>query len=429
MKRRLLFSLVGLLFLSASTFPALAADLADGFYTTGYIRTGVYTKPSGLTTGGYTLGGDLQKFRLGNEGDNYFEIGIGVKHKIGDAEWGCLFMPAYWSGDGDSWGEIGVRQLYLYISDLSFAPGATFWVGPRYHRLVDFHIVDHFLITDDEGNNLGAGVDDINVGLGKLNVSVYSSNGLENNHNGADVVRVNDASRVNVQWHDIPVNPGGKLTVTGAVIDGTFDQGSSGGALGLWHSQKFSKELTNNFFLQGSTGHANIEGGFYNLDSRSSSTDGSDCSLVSTATSPDGSTQFCSNKGADHQYRIADGFNWQYGPFGGQALVGYQTVKLDDGVETKDFSLGGRASYAITDNFKMLLEASYTSRDKDGMDTQRLTKVTFAPTLALKPGFWARPELRFYISRVDWNDAAAADFGDGTKTSATLFGIQLETWW
>ena len=71
----------------------------------------------------------------------------------------------------------------------------------------------------------------------------------------------------------------------------------------------------------------------------------------------------------------------------------------------------------------------------DGAGTQRLTKLTLAPTWSTGPGFWDRPELRLYVTRARWNDAANAGAGAGGltglgngATSGTSWGVQLETW-
>jgi maltoporin len=102
-------------------------------------------------------------------------------------------------------------------------------------------------------------------------------------------------------------------------------------------------------------------------------------------------------------------------------------------VETKDFSLGGRVSYAFSKNFKLLGEVGTTTRKVEGSPQQRLNKVTIAPTLSVGEGFWERPELRFYVTRANWNTAAAvanaATFGKGGKTARTLVGVQYEIWW
>jgi maltoporin len=187
------------------------------------------------------------------------------------------------------------------------------------------------------------------------------------------------------------------------------------------------KGLTNSLFLQTSSGYAALNGQFNNFYN------------VYT-----GSTVQEYGKKSN---RIADSINWQSGRFGGQAIVGYQTTKPDNSsVTTKDTSLGGRISYAYTNNFKMLVEAGTTSRKfSDNTAAQRLNKLTIAPTIALSPDFWSRPELRFYVTRANWNAAAATansattdaagvsqantGFGANGRTSQTLAGVQYEVWW
>ena len=203
--------------------------------------------------------------------------------------------------------------------------------------------------------------------------------------------------------------------MTATAVTGDFLYGGKGLGLSLVHNQKdfVMAGLKNSLFLQVATGHAGLNGQFYNLGDNGADAPGA------------------------KSWRIVESVNWQSGPLGGQALVAYQSSKADggptDGVSTKDFSLGGRVSYALGKNFKLLGEAGTTSRKIDGQEGQRLSKLTFAPTLTLGPDFWSRPELRLYVTRVNWNNAAAAanasSFGAGGRTSNTLFGAQIEAWW
>jgi len=164
--------------------------------------------------------------------------------------------------------------------------------------------------------------------------------------------------------------------------------------------------MSNALFLQTSTGHARIDGEFLNIDGVA---------------------------GGQKVSRIADSLNWQLGAFGGQTLIGYQTNKDDiTGIETKDTSVGGRISYAFSKNFKLLIDAATTTRTGNGPD-QQLNKLVIAPTLSVGPDFWARPELRLYVTMANWNDAAAAanatSFGLAGKTARTTAGVQYEIWW
>ncbi|WP_295957238.1 carbohydrate porin [Rhodoferax sp.] len=372
---------------------------ATGLEFTGYLRSGFYSSANGQAKGQYQLGGSLSHYRLGNEGDNYFEVLIGKNWDLGGGvKWGVHWMPNYYNGT------TGTPQIYSDITGLSFAPNVSFWAGQRFHRVQDIHIIDQWLMQD--GDNYGAGADGIDVGFGKLNLAVYSDGNSDNKNN-----TTNNARRANFQWRDLPVNPGGKLTLTGGIVNGTFAQGSNGGALGLLHNQAdfIVPGLTNSFFLQGSTGHADIDGKFYNLD---------------TAGVP--------ALGAK-QSRIIESINWQSGVFGGQALVGYQTIKPDNGVTTKDVSLGGRVSYGVAKNVKLLGELGLTQRKIDGQDKQNLTKGTFAVAFSPNTDFWTRPEFRIYATRANWNDAAAAAAPTGGalfgRTKATTVGVQVEAWW
>lgn len=375
---------------------AFAMDVA-GFEFNGYSRGGPVFNHSDGVKGNLSLGGDLQKFRLGNEGDYGIEVNIARTFEAGGVKWKVNYMPAKW-GSGD----VGTEQAYVEMSGLSFSPDAKFWAGQRRLRIQDVHIVDNFLMN--YGDNQGAGVTDIPLGGAKLGVGVFTGDKFDN-HLPSNV----KAHRVNADISEINTNPGGKLRVLLTAVGGSGQVGGgSGSGISVSHNQSdfMTPGLSNALFLQTSRGHARIDGEFESIDGKSAG---------KTVT------------------RIADSINWQSGPFGGQALIAYQTNKADiTGVQTKDFSLGGRGSYAFTKNFKGLAEVSTTTRKGTGPD-QRLSKVTLAGALALSEDFWSRPELRLYVTKANWNQAAAVanagSFGAGGKTSRTLVGVQYEVWW
>ncbi len=92
-------------------------------------------------------------------------------------------------------------------------------------------------------------------------------------------------------------------------------------------------------------------------------------------------------------------------------------------------------SYGVPPHIKLLTEAGHMEKRADGSGTQRLTKVTLAPTWSAGPGFSDRPDLRPYVTTACYNDAANAGSGAGAPDRSgdgamrgTSWGVQLETW-
>jgi maltoporin len=386
--------------LSAIAMACIAqVQAADGFEFTGYSRGGAvlsYDKDNNVK-GGLSLGGDLQKYRLGNEGDYGIEIDLIKNFVVNGIKYKVHYMPSKWKD-----GELSTNQAFVEMSGLSFAPEAKFWAGQRRLRIQDVHIVDKFLM--DYGDTQGAGVTGVNLGAVKLGVGVFTGDTFDK-----QMVKGTSAKKLNVDVSDIQVNEGGKLRVLlTQVSTAGLAGGNSGSALAVSHTQSNlgMAGMTNTLFLQTSKGHAEVGGKFQDLGG-----------VGKKVT------------------RIADTINWQSGPLGGQAVVGMQTNQ-DEGSSVKrtDSSLGGRISYALNQNFKLLAEAGVTSSTfSDNSPKQTLNKITIAPTLAVGGDFWSRPELRFYVTRASWNKAAAtansATFGMNGKTSQTLAGVQYEIWW
>jgi maltoporin len=402
------------------------------------MRAGAYYAQDGLAKGKYGLG-ELGYDRLGNEGDQYLEFGIGKKWDAGGGiKLGTYWMPYLYNAQCCN--NSGTKQVYVDISGLGFAPELSFWGGQRYHRIQDIHIIDDWLMED--GDNFGAGVDGIKLGVGgaTLNLAAYTEGTTDNS------TTTSNGKRVNFQVRKLPVAPGGTLDLTGAYVRGSFSDRTNSFALGALYNQKIGV-LTNSVFLQGSNGHANLSGKFYALNGTKTTTtttgspfictvpvnaDGS-CPIANTAPNPNqtttNTTTTVNNPGA-RQFRLVDAINWQSGPFGGQALIGYQSKKADtDPTTEQNFAIGGRLSYGLSRNVKLYGDANYaTLKPADGSETQRFNKQTLALALAQNTDFWSRPEIRLYISRVGGNDAVKQSQFNG-KSQVILGGIQVEAWW
>jgi maltoporin len=405
---------------------ALAADVG-GVEVTGYSRGGgvySYNKDQQIK-GGLTLGGDLQKYRLGNEGDNGVEVNIAKTFDVDGVKYKLDYMPTKWND-----GAVGTEQAFVEVGGLSFAPEAKVWAGQRRLRIQDVHIVDKFLL--DYGVNEGAGFTDFSVGSVKVGASLQTGDTFDKK-----MIAGTSANRLNVDISEINTNPGGKvrMMLTSVSTSGLKSSGGSGFSVNHNQSDFLIKGLTNSLFIQTSSGYAALNGQFNTFYTTYT---GANYTGVNAA-----NNQVAGKK----SNRIADSIAWQSGRFGGQAILGYQTTKADDVSYTiKDTSLGGRMSYAYSNNFKMLVEAGTTARSfSDSQAAQRLNKVTIAPTIAMSQDFWSRPELRFYVTRANWNAAAATansattdatgtsnantGFGANGRTSQTLAGVQYEVWW
>src|SRR4029453_9757006 len=136
------------------------------------------------------------------------------------------------------------------------------------------------------------------------------------------------------------------------------------------------------------------------------------------------------------RWRLVDGSQFQPPPPVGRQAIPMSAPRRSDAGKETIASLGGRVSYAFARHFKVLGEIGLDRVNPDSGPTRKLTKVTIAPTWSKGEGFWARPELRLFVTHASWNRAAdgAAGAGGlaglgGGKTRGTSFGVQLETWW
>ncbi|SEK25430.1 maltoporin [Roseateles sp. YR242] len=375
----------------------MAAGASQALDWTGYFRAGPGGTSNGTSRACYALNGGTQgmKYRLGNECDFYGEFQLSQGYKKDGVEYKVTLMTDYYDGSTDQTkGDWDVAQMYAEAKGFDIAPEATFWIGKERGRRGDVHIVDTYF-TEMVG--VGAGAKGFTgFGPGLLGVAYYKTDKDSNERPG---------HRGNVEYVDAAVNEGGKLSVFGTVTKGQFAGGTNGWGLTFKHEQErlFGTSLNNVIWLQYAQGSTGLNSNFGNLTDTS----------------------------AAKKYRVVESVNWQTGAWGGMAMALYAQEKDNQGVSTKSGSLGGRVSYAVTRNFKLLTEAGVSQYKPDGGETARLTKVTFAPTLSVGPALMDRPEFRLYVTHAKWNRAAGNvtnNLNWDEKTSGTSFGAQVEMW-
>jgi len=405
---------VGLVATAIATMFAASTAYAVDF--DGYFRAGPGAYKKDAARACYNLAGTSYggHYRLGNECDFYGEFGLAQTGTVDGVTYKAKVMfNEYNNGTDIGKSSSSFEQMYVEGSGFDISPGTNFWIGKRFYGRNDVHILDKFFVQMD---GVGVGADSIAVGGGKLGFAYFTSDDSTDFGSGATGLATNPGQRFNVDFSDLPVNPGGTLRITGTYTKGNFDnlingKGTTGFGLSLQHIQDIAAiGGKNTAWLQYAQGSADL------------------AQRIGTPTAESGVKQ----------WRVVDSVTWQVGPLGGQAVALYGQHDKDDVNLTpkfKEFTIGGRGSYAVTKNFKLVAEAGYMTRKPDGGSTEKLAKFTFAPTLSTGPAFFARPELRLYVTTAKWNNAANAaagpngltQVGDG-KTKGTSYGAQAEIW-
>ncbi len=374
--------------LSALTALAIGAAAAQAVDFSGYFRGGPQASSrSGVARECYGLGGI--KYRLGNECEigGEFMLSQGFKNDNVDSK--ISFMVDNWSASGspNTTSKTGVAIMSAEFTGLDFMPEAVFFGGKVRERRGDVHIIDTFF-SDMSG--VGAGFKSMPVGIGKLGVGFYRT---DSNANEA-------GSRLNIELQDIALGGDHKLGVIATATSGKDTAGGhSGAGLSLRYDTKIDG-LSNTVWAQYAQGSAGLNSNFGDLTAGSGT----------------------------KKWRLVETISGQSGKLGGQAIALFGSAQDDAGVSTDTATLGGRLTYGVTRNFKIVGEAGFTRVKTEGLGTANLTKFTIAPTLSTGPEFWTRPELRFYVTTAKWNDAAKAGVGIADKTTGTSYGAQVE-WW
>lgn len=395
-----------LLPLAAALF-GLASSSAMALEFHGYLRSGVGSNSKDGSQVCFQLPGAYAKYRLGNECENYAELAF--DHELFSAKDGVSFtyhgMLAYVSnqqqdyeslkGDGR---DIALRQNWIEVKNLDFLNGGTLWAGKRYYERQDVHIND-FFYWDTSG--YGGGVQNVNAGPVKLSYALMRNTSSQ----------TNATTRHDFRVGGINTNPGGDLTV--GVQFNRADSSESG-------KQNNGDSITLQHF------QGNFLGGYNKFAIQ-----------YFKGSASNGSLAYPDNGTPDDKktWRIVESLQWQMGKdFTGMGTIVYQDKKDD----YKWTSFGVRPVWHFSDYVKLQFEYGHDEVKPVGQTARKLDKFTIAPTVVAGRGFWARPELRAFVTFAKWNDEARDQWGGvaggvggvfGSATSGRTIGLQAEAWW
>ncbi|MGE6991797.1 maltoporin [Pseudomonas sp. NPDC047961] len=390
----------------AMPFAAQALDF------NGYVRSGIGESTASESQACFQLPGAASKFRLGNECEQYAELGL--RQDLFTMDDGSVLsvegMAALYNEydhtpkfTGDH-GFARLVQAYAEWSNVAALNNGSLWAGRRFYKRNDIHISDFYYWNQSA---TGAGIE--NVEIGGLQYSYAFSR-------KDSVFQENYTNRHDFNVGGFDTNPNGELQFgVSYIADPDRGDSNSGWSVTAQHEQIGFLGGSNTFAVQYGEGPGTGLGytGDVTLDESAKS------------------------------WRIVEFFDWQVTPrFGGQFQAVYQKDTRQDGGDQDWISVGVRPVYALTEEFKLVAEVGHDQIDAEA-GTRKLTKFTIAPTWSpAGPEFWARPEFRLYYTYAQWNDAAqeAANLmaagsalsetgAFGSAQHGSNFGVQVEYWW
>ncbi|MGS4820571.1 maltoporin [Raoultella terrigena] len=407
----------------------------------GYARSGIGWTGSGGEQQCFQATGAQSKYRLGNECETYAELKLGKEvWKEGDKSFYFDTNVAYsvsqqndWESTSPAFREANVQGKNL----IDWLPGSTIWAGKRFYQRHDVHMID-FYYWDISGP--GAGIENIDLGFGKLSMAATRSSESGGSATFADRDALGNRIYDNIVPNDVfdvrlaqmELNPGGTLELGvdyghTNVPDNYYlqpDASKDGWMLTAEHTQSMLKGY-NKFVLQYATdamtsnGKGVPQGGSINND---------------------GTMWRVLDHGA-----ISMGDSWDM-----MYVAMYQDINLDNNNGTKWWTVGVRPMYKWTPIMSTLLEVGYDNVEsqKTG-DNNNQYKITLAQQWQAGDSIWSRPAIRVfatyakwdekwgyangdsgtgYTSGVAYNDTSAKTFSRGDSDEWT-FGAQMEIWW
>lgn len=400
--------------LASTTAPAGAAEAGDApslaFH--GYVRSGVGRSSVGDQPC-FRLAGAGAKYRLGNECETFAELALasGLGARLPGSKDNPDLRRWQWTGrvslaapQAQDYREPTGRLPEFWLQH-ALSGGAKLWAGKRFYLRHDVHIND-FFYWDHSG--AGAGVQDLELGFGKVAYALRHQPVSGGGHIWAHDFRM----------YGIPANPGGEfefgidLRQGGGRNDGAAVP--RGLALTALHKQGRIFGGSNTFALQyGKGSGANLSGG-----------------LISSV----------SNREA--AVRAVEYLVWE--PVGSRFTGAFTALRetrrgADAAGDQTWTSIGARPQYHFSPRWAIALEVGRDRVEPEEAPARTLDKATLALLLTTKQGFFARPQLRAFVTRARWNGAAQAAAAAGTPLSpsgpfgevrhGTSYGLQVEAWW
>jgi len=271
----------------------------------------------------------------------------------------------------------------------------TVWAGRRFYNRLQTGINDQFLENNDGD---GAGLEDIDVGVGKLSVAfMMNPNGTVNNNRYALPIRLTGIKDMPDGELAFYVTPSKQVKTADQTAVTPTDPPSEPSGLAVAAYQTF-----NGLILGGNT-------------------------LIGVKYDKLGETK---------NTRVVFQQSATFGVTAVDFITEYRNRTAAASAGNKWFTIGARADTYIGGPFRFLVEAGHDQvKPENGGDKLTLSKLTLALAASAGKDAGSRPTVRFFVTTAAWNDAAKTALNTNTqkiygdKKAGTTIGFQGETWW
>ena len=345
---------------------------------------------------------------------------------------------------------VALPELFAEAKNINGSPWSI-WVGARFFRGDDIHVIDHFYFDDHSSQGFGVQRKNTQFSI-MFPASVDTTSSVPpyfylNIVNGTPVLGLRNRA-VYILEHVVPVNDGYvklmaeyQKLASGTLEDTTTSSNypsDHGYVLGVKYKKNMSTALPGSFYdasIRYGKGIANggdgggsrtfLTYGGPNLQTQdfknafSVALTGSLLWNVSAGYSLNPYVIFTKSRGASDSLNMAEDYN-------GRLLFNRKT----------DFAVGARGTWYIKNWLHLLHELSFASRKDGTQDPAQMVKFSIAPTIVPngKRDVWSRPHFRLVYSVARYNQFAADNLYSpylaqtGSRRWGQYFGIKTE-WW
>jgi len=401
----------------------------NAFEFHGYFRSGYGMNSVGGQQVAFQAPGADAKYRLGNEAETYAELifvnnWLNPDNNPGKAWMKTEFMIEANASDSASYAnfpngtgndQFRFREAFIQAGNVfESQPDAKFWAGERYYRRQHIEINDFYPL---DMSGYGAGVEDLNVRVGKLAVAYIAGARPDIITNAGDLAKNNiDIRLYDVKapggtlagWFDFATSKGGTTPAVGSIPATTIPT-SNGYAVGLRHQRLEWHGGYHLFTIQYGTGAAS-----------------------NYSTSIANPTLFLPSSA---KLLVTEQVLFQPNDkFAIMPIFLYQRTK--DGNPNHNWnqwaSFGARPEVFFTKYLSLAFEAGFDhTRSGIGLYDGWLRKFTIAPQLGAGRKFFSRPVLRTFLTFANWSEGFKGLVGGIpylNRTNGLTYGVQAETW-